>query len=87
MRECCSVLMACNAPVAGLYATAELAAAAWNQVAAADGVPPEMLNQLGGGAAGGAQPPAAGVAAGDEDDGMEEEDDDDDEPVNATAVL
>ena len=84
MRECCSVLMACNPPVAGLYATAELAAAAWNQVAAADGVPPEMLNQLGGAAGGGAQPPAAGDI---DDDGMDDDDDDDDEPVAATAVL
>ena len=74
--------MPCIPCGAGLYATAELAAAAWNTGAAADGVPPEMLNQLGG-AAGGAQ---AGVAAGDDDDGMDDDDNEDD-PIAATAVM
>ena len=74
--------------VAGLYASAELAAAAWNKVAAADGVPPEMLNQLGAAAGDEAAAAAAGVAAGDDDEDMDDDDDeDDDDPVVAAAVL
>ena len=56
----------------GLYATAELAAAAWNQVAAADGVPPEQLNQLGAGGGGEAQPGAAAAADDGDDDGIDD---------------
>ena len=63
----------------GLYATAELAAAAWNQAAEADGVPPEQLNQLGAAAGGGAADADVDV-----DDAP---DDDDDDPAMAAAVL
>jgi hypothetical protein len=68
----------------GLFATAELAAAAWNAAATADGVPAEQLNVLRAAGAAGAGAEAAMVDAG--DDGAEEEDDAADD-VDGAAVM
>jgi hypothetical protein len=68
----------------GLFATAELAAAAWNAAATADGVPAEQLNVLRAAGAAGAGAGAAMVDAG--NDGAEEEDDAADD-VDGAAVM